>query len=79
MDLILVHDHTETQPSMSYDRLVIVHNTPQVPISVEQSIVEVPQIVENLLMDQQVQELLDNLEQKVEHQASQGEDGLTLR
>ena len=41
-DLIPIHDHIETQPSTSYDRLVIVHNTPQVPISVEQPIIEVP-------------------------------------
>ena len=34
-DLIIVLDHRETQPSTLYDRLVIVHNTPQVPISVE--------------------------------------------
>ena len=53
-DLIHVHDHMKTQPSMSYDRLVIVHNTPQVPISVEQPIIEVPQVAENLLEDQQV-------------------------
>ena len=54
-DLILVHDHIEIQPSTSYDILVIVHNTPQVQISVEQLIVEVPQIAKNLLVDQQVQ------------------------
>ena len=53
-DLIHVHDHMKTQPSMSYDRLVIVHNTPQVPISVEQPIIEVPQVAKNLLEDQQV-------------------------
>ena len=53
-DLITIHDHIETQPSMSYDRLVIVHNTPQVPISVEQPIIEVPQVAENLPEDQQV-------------------------
>ena len=41
-DLTSIHDHIETQPSTSYDRLVIVHNTPQVPISVEQPIIEVP-------------------------------------
>ena len=51
-DLILVHDHIESQPSKSYDRLVIVHNTPQVLISVEQPIIEVPQVVENLPEDQ---------------------------
>ena len=78
-DLIPVHDHIETQPSTSYDRLVIVHNTPQVPISIEQSIIEVPQVAENLPEDQQVQELPHNLEQKVEPQDFQGEDGPTLR
>ena len=41
-DLILVHNHIEAQPSTSYDILVIVHNTPQVPISVEQLVIEVP-------------------------------------
>ena len=78
-DLIPIHDHIETQPSMSYDRLVIVHNTPQVPISVEQPIIEVPQVVENLPEDQQVQELPHNLEQTIEPQAPQGEDGPALR
>ena len=68
-DLILVHDHIETQTSMSYDRLVIIHNTPQVPISVEQLIIEFPQVAENLPEDQQVQELPHNLEQIVEPQA----------
>ena len=41
-DLIPIHYHIETQPSTSYDRLVIVHNTSQVPINVEQPIIEVP-------------------------------------
>ena len=68
-DLIPVHDHIETQPSSSYDRLVIVHNTPQVPISVEQPIIEDQQVAENLPEDQQVQELPHNLEQIVEPQA----------
>ena len=65
-DLILIHDHIETQPSMSYDILVIIHNTHQVPIIVEQQIIEVPQIAENLLVSQQVQDLPHNLEQIVE-------------
>ena len=78
-DLILVHDHIETQPSTSYERLVIVHHTPQVPISLEQPIIEVPQIAENLPEDQQVQELPYNLEQTVEPQAPPGADGPTLR
>ena len=78
-DLIPVHDHIETQSSTSYERLVIVHHTPQVPISVEQPIIEVPQIAENLPEDQQVQELPYNLEQTVEPQAPPGADGPTLR
>ena len=78
-DLIPIHDHIETQRSTSYDRLVIIHNTPQVPISVEQPIIEVPQVAENLLEDQQVQELPHNLEHTVEPQPSQVEDGPTLR
>ena len=69
-DLIPIHDHIETQPSTSYDRLVIVHNTSQVLISVEQPIIEVPQVAKNLPKDQQVQELPHNLEQTVEPQAS---------
>ena len=79
MDLILVQDHIKTQPSMSYDRFVIVHNTPKVSICVEQPIIEVPQVAENLPKDQQVQELPHNLEQTVEPQAPRGEDGPTLR
>ena len=64
-DLIPIHDHIETQPSKSYDRLVVVHNTPQVPINVKQPVIKVPQIVENHLVCQQVQELPHNLEQIV--------------
>ena len=78
-NLIPTHEHIETQPSMSYDRLVIVHNTPQVPISVEQPIIEVPQVVENLPEDNQIQELPHNLEQIIKPQVLQGEDGPTLR
>ena len=78
-DLIPIHDHRETQPYMSYDRLVIVHNTPQVPISVEQPIIKVPLLAENLPNDQQVQELPHNLKQTLEPQAPQGEYGPTLR
>ena len=44
-DLIPIHNNIETKPSMSYDRLVIVHNTPRVLISVEQPIIEVPQVL----------------------------------
>ena len=77
-DLIHVHDHIETQPSTSYDRLVIVHNTHQVPISVKQLLIEVPQVAQNIPMDQQVQELPHNLEQTIKPQAPQGEGCLKL-
>ena len=59
--------------------MIIVHNTPQVLISVEQLITEVAQVAENLLEDQQVRELPHNFEQTVEPQAPQGADGPTLR
>ena len=78
-DLIHFQGHIETPPSTSYDRLIIVHNTPQVPISVKQPIVEIPKIVENFPMDQQVQELLNNLEQTIEPRAPHGEGNPTLR
>ena len=61
MDSIPIHDHIETQAFMSYDRLVIIHNTPQVLIIIEQPIAEVPQIVENFPVDQRVQDLPHNL------------------
>ena len=40
------------QPSISGDRLVIVHNTPQVHIGVGQPIIEVSQITGNNAIDQ---------------------------
>nr|CAN74164.1 hypothetical protein VITISV_026444 [Vitis vinifera] len=51
-------DHTMSQPSTSSDRLFIVHNTPQVQSGVErtiaevQPVVEVPQVVDNIPVDQ---------------------------
>ena len=60
------------QPSTSSDRLFIVHNTPQVQTGVErtidevQPVIEVPQVVDNILVDQVVQvdqELHDTSEQ----------------
>ncbi|RVW23075.1 hypothetical protein VitviT2T_005480 [Vitis vinifera] len=77
-------DHTESQPSTSSDRLFIVHNTPQVQSGVEQtiaevqSIVEVPQAVDNILVDQVDQELPDT-EQQVEPHTFLEDIGATLR
>ena len=60
------HDHAEFQPPTSNNRLVIVHNIPQVPTGVEQPINEVPQAVGNIPVDQVVQELPAPPEQPVE-------------
>ncbi|RVW47535.1 Retrovirus-related Pol polyprotein from transposon TNT 1-94 [Vitis vinifera] len=65
-------DHTKSQPSTSSDRLFIVHNTPQVQSGVErtitevQPVIEVPQVVDNILVDQVDQELSDTSKQQVE-------------
>ncbi|RVX07413.1 Retrovirus-related Pol polyprotein from transposon TNT 1-94 [Vitis vinifera] len=69
-------DHTESQPSTLSDRLFIVHNTPQVQSGVEQTIVEVqpvvevPQAVDDILVDQVDQELPNTSEQQVEPHTS---------
>ena len=65
-NIISEKDHLNAQPSTSSDRLIVIHNTPQVQTSVVQSIVEVPQVVDNNLVDQAVLELLETLEQPVE-------------
>ncbi|RVW74359.1 Retrovirus-related Pol polyprotein from transposon TNT 1-94 [Vitis vinifera] len=78
-------DHTESQPSTSSDRLFIVHNIPQVQMCVERTIVEVqpvievPQTVDNISVDQVDQELLDTSEQQVEPHTSLEDNGVTLR
>ena len=51
-------DHTKSQPSTSSDIFFIVHNTPKVQTGVEwtivevQPIIEVPQAVDNISVDQ---------------------------
>ncbi|RVX02371.1 Retrovirus-related Pol polyprotein from transposon TNT 1-94 [Vitis vinifera] len=78
-------DHTESQPSTSSDRLFIVHNTPQVQTGVErtinevQPIIEVPQVVDNIPVDQVDQELPNTSEQQVEPHTSSEDIGATLR
>ena len=78
-------DHTESQPSTSSDRLFIVHNIPQVQMCVEwtivevQPVIEVPQTVDNISVDQVDQELLDTSEQQVEPHTSLEDNGVTLR
>ena len=77
-NIVSKKDHSESQPSTSSDRLIIVHSTPQVQISVEQPIIEVPQVVDNITVDQVVQELPRTFEQLVEPHISQEYDGVTL-
>ncbi|RVW29936.1 Retrovirus-related Pol polyprotein from transposon TNT 1-94 [Vitis vinifera] len=78
-------DHTESQPSTSSDRLFIVHNTPQVQTGVErtidevQPVIEVPQVVDNIRIDQVDQELPNTSEQQVEPHTSSEDIGATLR
>ncbi|RVW27457.1 Retrovirus-related Pol polyprotein from transposon TNT 1-94 [Vitis vinifera] len=78
-------DHTESQPSTSSDRLFIVHNTPQVQTGVErtidevQPVIKVPQVVDNIPVDQVDQELPNTFEQQVESHTSSEDIGATLR
>ncbi|RVW82657.1 Retrovirus-related Pol polyprotein from transposon TNT 1-94 [Vitis vinifera] len=78
-------DHTESQPSTSSDRLFIVHNTPQVQTGVErtidevQPVIEVPQVVDNIPINQVDQELPNTSEQQVEPHTSSEDIGATLR
>ena len=62
-NIVSEKDHSESQPSTSSDRLVIVHSTPQVQTGVEQPIVEVPQAADDILVDQVVQEFPSTFEQ----------------
>ena len=68
----------QSQPSTSSDTLFIVHNTSQVQSGVKQTIAEVPQAVDNILVDQVDQELPDT-EQQVEPHTFLEDIGATLR
>ncbi|RVW65457.1 Copia protein [Vitis vinifera] len=78
-------DHTEFPLSTSSDRLFVVHNTLQVQMGVKRTIVEVqlvievPQVVDNIPVDQVDQELSDTFEQQVESHTSLEDIGATLR
>jgi hypothetical protein len=78
-NIVFEKDHLESQPSTPSDRLVIVHSTTQVQTGVEQPIVEVPQVVDGILVDQVVQEFPRTFEQQVEPHTSQEDGGTTLR
>ena len=78
-------NHTESPLSTSSDRVFVVHNTLQVQTGVErtitevQPVVEVPQVVDNILVDQVDQELPNTSEQQVEPHTSSEDVGATLR
>ena len=78
-NIVSEKDHLESQPSTSGDKLVIVHNTPQVQTGVEQQIVEIPQAADSIPVDQAVQEFPRTFEQRVEPHTSQEDDGTILR
>ena len=78
-NIVSEKDHSESQPSTSSDRLVIVHIAPRVQTDVEQPIVEVPQAADDIPVDQGVQEFPRTFEQQVELHTSQEDDGTTLR
>jgi hypothetical protein len=78
-NIVFEKDHSESQPSTSSDRLVIVYSTPQVQTGVEQPIIKVPQAADDIPVDQVVQELPRTFEQRVEPHTFQEYDGTTLR
>ena len=51
-NIVSEKDHSESQPSTSSNRLVIIYSTPQVQTGVEQPIIEVPQAVDDIPIDQ---------------------------
>ncbi|CAJ2666407.1 unnamed protein product [Trifolium pratense] len=78
-NIVSVQDHIDSQPSVSGDRLVIVHNTPQVQMDVDQPpIIEIPQN-NDVPVDQIDHQMPENDEQLVEQHDPQENVGPTLR
>ena len=59
--------------------MIVVHNTPQVQLGVEQRINEILQVAENMHLDQVVQVIPLIIEQPVEQHNPQENVGATLR
>ena len=74
-NLVYVRD----QPSTSSDRLIIIHNIPQIQTGVEQPIIEVLQAIDNILVDEVVLEIQNIIELPVEQHDPQENDDSTLR
>ena len=67
------------RPSTSSQRLIVIHNTPQVQLGVEQPINGIPQAAKNVPIDQDVQVIPEIIEQPVEQHDPQENVGATLR
>ena len=55
-DIVFERDHIDAQPFTLSDRLIVIHNTPQVQTGDGQPIIKVPQTVDDNLVDQVVQD-----------------------
>jgi len=53
---------TDVEPSTSSDRLIVIQSTPQDQMSIRQSIIEVPQVADNNLVNKDVQEFTEIVE-----------------
>ena len=65
-NIVPERDHIDTQPSTSSNTRIVIVNTPQVPMSVEQPAVETPQVTNDHPVDQVVQEEPEMVEQPVD-------------
>ncbi|KAK2368910.1 hypothetical protein QL285_082072 [Trifolium repens] len=78
-NIVSMHDHIESQPSVSGDGLVAVHNIPQVQMDVDQPpIIEIPQNAD-IPVDQIDHQMPENDEQLVEQHDPQENVDSTLR
>ena len=78
-DIVYEKYHIDAQPSTSSDRLIVIHNAPQVQIGDRQPIIEVPQIAYDNPVDQVVQDLPKIVEQPVEEHDLHENVDTTLR
>ena len=71
--------HIDAQPSTSSDKLIVIHNVPQVQLGDRQPIIEVPQIANDNPVDQVIQDSPEIVEQPIEQHGPQENIDLTLR
>ena len=70
-DIVYEKDHIDAQPSTSSDKLIVIHNAPQVQTGDRQPIIEVSQIANDNPVDQVVQDSPEIVEQPVEQRDPQ--------